>query len=127
MRDASVVFCHADREYAAELSFALFRQGLRTGTITLLPSDPLLMTVGQGLQEARRVVLIVSRHFLKLAWEEPVLDELAAQDEVIALLHGIDEEQVSPHSPRLAVAAIPGSLAGNLDRLLRHEGRNGYH
>jgi hypothetical protein len=59
---------------------------------------------------------------LKLNSYRRDLDALAGRRRVVALLHGIDERALAVHSPRLAVAAIPGAMAERLVRLLRGPG-----
>jgi hypothetical protein len=119
MPDLFVAFAYQDRDFAAVLTDSLAGRGLEVGReLPLWPGQRLLPLIDQGLQEARHAVVIVSRVFLKLSWEQKVLDGLASRLRVVSLLHEIDEAEVGPHSARLAVSVIPGGFADELARLL---------
>ncbi len=123
MPDLFLAFAYQDRDFAATLADGLAGRGLEIGRdVSLWPGLRLLPLIDQGLQEARLAIVVVSREFLKFSWQEKVLDGLATRVGVVSLLHGVDESDVSPHSRRLAVAAIPGGMAENLVRLLRPSG-----
>jgi hypothetical protein len=66
--------------------------------------------------------VIVSRAFLKFAYPRKELDGLAGRSRVVTLLSDATEAEVGRHSPRLAVAASPGAMAGGLVKLLKAEG-----
>ena len=77
--------------------------------------------IDQRLHESRAAIVIVSQAFLAFYWPRKELDGLATRSKVIAILSDVGEADVADHSPRLAVAAFPGSQSERLVRLLRPE------
>jgi hypothetical protein len=65
--------------------------------------------------------VIVSRAFPAPSWSRTELDGLATRNRAVAILSDVGEEDVAGHSPRLAVAALPGSMSERPVRLLRPE------
>ena len=98
-------------------------EGLTLGQpLALWPGQRLLQTIDLRLPESRFALVIVSREFLKFSHPRKELDGLTIRRKVVTLLAGVTETVVAAHSPRLAVAAMPGSLDGELARLFQQPG-----
>jgi hypothetical protein len=64
--------------------------------------------------------VLISRDFLRLSLPRKELGGLANRRRVLSVLAGVGEPEVSQHSPRLAVAALPWTE--RLVRLVRPDG-----
>ena len=118
--DLFLVHAYEDADYASGLEDTLAGRGLVVGeSISLWPGQRLLPQIDQGLHDARHAVVVVSKAFLGFSWSRKELDGLTTRLRVVALLHDLGKAEVARHSPRLAVAAFPGSLSERLVRLLR--------
>jgi hypothetical protein len=116
--DLFLAYCHVDEEFASGLGDTLGGRGLVVGEpLPLWPGQRLLTLIDQRLAEARFALVVVSLGFLRLSYPRKELDGLTIRRKVLPVLVGIDEVEVTEHSPRLAVAALPS--AGNLVRLIR--------
>jgi hypothetical protein len=119
MLDAFLVHHFDDAVAARELSGTLAGRGFEVGhPLELWPQMRLLTRIDDGLIDHRFAVVIVSREFLQLGFQAKELDGLTRRRRVLCLLHGVGERDVASESPRLAVSAIPGGMAGRLVRLL---------
>jgi hypothetical protein len=120
MRDLFLVYHEFDEPCARGLADTLAGRGLELGRpFALRPGMRLLALIDQGLADARYALVVVSAEFLKMHWPRKDLDGLAARPRVVALLHGVAEDDLRDCSPRLAVAAIPGGMTEHLVRLVR--------
>ena len=120
--DLFLVFAYQDAEYASGLEDTLAGRGLVVGEpLSLWPGQRLLPQIDQGLHDARHAVVVVSKAFLSFSWSRKELDGLTTRNRVVAILSDLVEADVARHSPKLAVAAFPGSLSERLVRLLRPE------
>ena len=118
--DLFLVYAYQDRQYAGGLEDDLAGRGLVVGEpLALWPGQRLLAMIDLRLPETRYALVVVSREFLKFSYPRKELDGLATRPQVVALLSDLTEDDVRHHSPKLAVAAYPGALAGRLDRLFR--------
>src|SRR3954463_4600413 len=117
--DLFLVHAYQDQEYASGLEDTLSGRGLVVGEpLSLWPGQRLLPLIDQRLHESRSSIVIVSKEFLKLSFSRKALLGITPRRKVIAILSDVGEEVVSRHSPRLAVAAISGSMSDGLVRLL---------
>jgi hypothetical protein len=122
MMDLFLAYAYHDEEYASGLEDTLAGRGLVVGEpLSLWPGQRLLPQIDLRLHESRAAIVIVSRAFLKYWWPRKELDGLTTRRKVISVLSDVGEEDVANHSPRLAVAAYPGSHAERLVHLLRPE------
>lgn len=120
MRDAFLAYARPDQEFADGLAGSLAGRGLSLGEpVPLRPQGALLAQVDIGLTLARHAVVVISREFLHQGYSRRDLDLLAARDRAVCLLFGVDERDVGEFSAKLAVAALPGTMAELLVRLLR--------
>lgn len=120
--DLFLVHAYEDAEYACGLADTLAERGLVVGEpISLWPGQRLLSPIDRGLDDARHAIVVVSRAFLGFSWARKELDGLTTRSRVVAILADLVEADVATYSPRLAVAAFPGSLSERLVRLLRPE------
>jgi TIR domain len=120
--DLFVTYAYQDADYASGLEDTLAGRGLVVGEpVSLWPGQRLLPPIDQGLHDARHAIVVVSRAFLGFSWSRKELDGLTTRSRVVAILADLVEADVAKHSPRLAVAAFPGSLSERLVRLLRPE------
>ena len=118
--DLFLAYCHHDEEYVSGLEDDLAGRGLVVGEpLPLWEGQPLLPQIDQRLHESRHAIVVVSRAFLKFSWTRKELDGLTTRSKVVAILSDIIESEVAGHSPRLAVAAFPGTLKERLVRLIR--------
>jgi hypothetical protein len=116
--DVFLAYCYVDDPLAVDLTDSLSRQGLDVGDpLSLWPGQHWLPQIDQGLVHARFAVVLVSQDFLRLSLPQKELDGLANRRRVLSVLAGVGELEVSRHSPRLAVAALPWSE--RLVRLIR--------
>jgi hypothetical protein len=121
-----VVYAYPDADYAGGLEDTLTGRGLVVGEpLALWPGQRLLPQIEGRLREARAAV-VVSRGFLAFSWPREELDGLATRDQVVAILAGVCEADLSRPIPRLAVALFPVSLSDRLMLLLRPEGWGGW-
>src|SRR5947209_5791732 len=113
--DLFLAYAYQDEDYASGLEDTFAGRGLVVGEpLALWPGQRLLPPIDQRLHESRAAVVVVSREFLAFAWPRKELDGLATRSQVISILAGVRERDVARHSPRLAVAAFPGSLSERL-------------
>ena len=120
MSDLFLAFAYHDDAFARGLADDLAERGLTVGgSVSLWPGMRLLPRLDSGLHLARFAVVVISDDFLKFSWPRKELDGIATRRHVVPLLHGIDEAEVCPHSPRLAVAAFSADLTERLVNLLR--------
>ena len=120
--DLFVTYAYQDADYASGLEDTLAGRGLLVGEpLALWPGQRLLPPIDGRLREARIAVVVVSREFLAFAWPRKELDGLTTRRQVVAVLSDVGEADVARHSPRLAVAAFPGSLSDRLVNMLRLE------
>src|SRR3954467_3222022 len=118
--DLFLAYAYHDEDYASGLEDSLAGRGLVVGEpLSLWPGQRLLPPIDQRLHESRAAIVIVSKAFLAFSWPRKELDGLTTRSNVIAILSDVGEVDVAEHSPRLAVAALPGSLSERLVRLLR--------
>lgn len=123
MFDLVIVHAYQDLPLASGLGETFASQGLEVGEgVSIWPSDRITQRVRRGLDGARAAVILVTEEFARMPWPRRDLDALADHDRVVALLCGIEEEDVAGLSPRLAVAAIPGCHHEQVVRLLRFDG-----
>jgi hypothetical protein len=120
MRDLFLVYAYEDESLATGLRQTFADRGLELAdSVSLWPSDRILKLIGQGLSQARYAVILITDDFLGRSYSGFILDALARREQVISLLCGVDEDDVSPHSDKLAVAAIPGCYHEAIIRLVR--------
>ena len=120
--DFFLVYAYQDANFASGLEDTLAGRGLVVcASLSLWPGQRLLPAIYQGLHDARHAIVVVSKAFLGFSWSRKELDGLATRSRVVAILVDLVEADVARHSPRLAVAAFPGSLSERLVRLLRPE------
>ncbi len=118
--DLFLVHAYQDAEYAGGLEDDLAGRGLIIGEpLSLWPGQRLLSQIDQRLHDSRHAIVVVSREFLKYSWTLKELDGLTTRRMVVAVLSHIVESDVAGHSPRLAIAAFPGTLSERLVRLIR--------
>src|SRR5215208_143985 len=116
--DLFVACAYQDLDHALALGADLSARGSVVGEpLVLWPGQRPLPMIDLRLRDARHALVIVSRQFLKSSYPRKDLDGLAIRRRVVALLSDVVEEDVARHSPRLAVAAHPGAMAGRLARL----------
>jgi hypothetical protein len=119
--DLFLAYCHLDEGYASGLGDRLCGRGLVVGEpLPLWPGQRLLPLIDQRLAGARFALVVVSLGFLRLSYPRKELDGLTIRRKVLPVLAGVEEREVTGHSPRLAVAALPSG--GNLVRLIRPDG-----
>lgn len=121
--DLFIAHAYQDEDFAGGLEDELSGRGLVIGEpLPLWSGQRLLPPIDQRLSDARHAIVVVSRAFLQFSWPRKELDGLATRPKVVAILSDVAEEEVAGHSPRLAVAALPGSLSEHLIRLIRDPG-----
>jgi len=120
--DLFLVHAYQDETYASGLEDSLAGRGLVVGEpLSLWPGECLLPQIDQRLRESRSAIVIISRAFLSFSWSRKELHGLTTRRNVIAILSDVGEADVTEHCPRLAVAALPGTLSERLVCLLRPE------
>ena len=120
MRDLFLVYTSEDQPLATVLCRTFADQRLELADpVSLWPSDRILNLIGRGLSQARFAIVLITDEFLRRSYSDFILDALAAREEVISLLCGVDEDDVSALSGKLAVAAIPGCYHEEIVRLVR--------
>jgi hypothetical protein len=118
--DLFLAYAYDDEEYASGLEDTLAGRGLVVGEpLRLWPGQRLLPEIDLRLHESRAAIVIVSHAFLAFWWPRKELDGLTTRRNVVSILSDVVEEDVADHSPRLAVAAFPGTPAERLVHLLR--------
>jgi hypothetical protein len=129
MRDLFLISRLYDSAAALDVATRLGDRGLDFGDPVWLsgrPYERLLPIVDEGLTSARFALVVLTHEFLTSCPDRSELDGLAKRRRVVSVLHGVDETDVAEYSPRLAMAAVPGSLIGRLERLVRSDrGRGG--
>src|SRR4051794_38001690 len=117
--DLFLAYACQDEDYASGLADALAERGLEIGEpLPLWQGQRLLPLLDRRLRDTRAAVVVVSREFLTFWWARKDLDGLAARRRVYPVLSDVVEADVADHSPKLAVAALPGSLSDRLVRLI---------
>jgi hypothetical protein len=120
MRDVFLVFHYVDKSEALGLADTLAGRGLVPGgVLELWPAMRLLPPIDAALVEHRFALVLLTPDFLRLRFQARELDGLARRRRVVPLLYGVGEPEVARKSAELAVAALPGSPAERLVRLLR--------
>jgi len=118
--DFFLAYAYQDEPYAGGLADTLAGRGLEVGEpLPLWQGQRLLPLIDGRLRDSRTAVVVVSREFLAFWWTRKELDGLAARRRVYPVLSDVAEADVADHSPKLAVAALPGSLSDRLVRLIR--------
>jgi len=118
--DLFLAHAYHDEDFAGGLEDTLAGRGLVVGeSLALWPGQRLLPEIDSRLRDSRAAIVIVSRAFLSFAWTRKELDGLAMRRKVVAILSDVAEADVADRSPRLAVAAFPGSHGERLLHLLR--------
>lgn len=118
--DLVLVYAYLDETFASGLGDSLAGRGIEVAEpLSLWPGHRLLQRVDARLCGVRYALVIVSADFLKFSWSQKELDGLTTRSKVVSILHGVDEDDVRQHSPRLAVAAIPSGMTEHLVRLVR--------
>ncbi len=120
--DLFLAHCYHDGDFAGRIEGDLSGRGLVVGEpLPLWRGRRLLPPIDRRLRESRLALVIISRAFLALRLPREELDGLATRRNVYAILSDVGEAEVASQSPRLAVAAVPGSLANRLVHLVRPE------
>ncbi len=120
--DLFLAHCYLDGDFAGRIGGDLSGRGLVVGEpLPLWRGRRLLPPIDRRLREARVALVVVSRALLALRLPREELDGLATRRNVYAILSDVGEEEVGSQSIKLAVAALPGSLAHRLDRILHED------
>src|SRR5690348_16530268 len=124
--DLFLAYAYRDEAYASGLEDDPAGRGpVVAEPRALRPGQRILRLVARRLHESRAAIVIVAKAFLAFSWSRKELDGITTRDRVTAILSDVGEPDVARHSPRLAVAAFPGSLSERLVHLLRPEEETG--